>query len=71
MESRKMVLINLSARQEYRYKQRTDMQTQWGKKRVGRIEKVALKYIHYHVKQIAGGKLLYNTGTLMLCSVTT
>ena len=47
------------------------MQTQWGKERVGQIEKVALKYIHYHVKQIASGKLLYNTGKLMLCSVTT
>ena len=29
--------------------QRTDLWTQWGKKNVGQMEKVALTFIHYHV----------------------
>ena len=28
--------------------QRMDLWAQWGKKRVGQIEKIALTYIHYH-----------------------
>ena len=28
---------------------RTDLWTQWGKKRVGQIERVAQKYTHYHM----------------------
>ena len=51
--------------------QRTDLWTQQRKNRVGLIEKVALKYIHYHVKQLAGGNLLYNTGNSTQCSVMT
>ena len=49
MESRKMVLINLFAGQEYRYKHREQMCRHSGGKRVGRTEKVALKYIHCHM----------------------
>ena len=41
MESRKMVLMNLFARQQWR--QRTDLWTH-REKRVGRIERVALKH---------------------------
>ena len=29
--------------------QRTDLWTQWWKERVERIERVALKHIHYHM----------------------
>ena len=29
--------------------QRMDLWTQWGKMRVGRIERVALRCMHYHV----------------------
>ena len=29
--------------------QRTDLWTQWGKKRVGQIQRLALKHIHYHM----------------------
>ena len=46
MESRKMVLMNLSARQQWRCRQRRDLSTQWGKERVGQIERVALKHMH-------------------------
>ena len=33
-----MVLMNLFAGQQYRCRQRTDLQTQWGTERVGRIK---------------------------------
>ena len=47
MKSRKMVLMNLSAGQQ-------EMQTEnrlvdTGKERVGQIERVAMKPIHYHM----------------------
>ena len=47
MKSRKMVLLNLSAGQQ-------EMQTEnrlvdTGKERVGQIERVAMKPIHYHM----------------------
>ena len=48
MESRKMVLMNLSAGKEWRRRKRLDLWTQHGKERVGRMEKVAPTYIHYH-----------------------
>ena len=35
------------------------------------IEKVTLTYIHYSVKQIASGKLLYNTGSTAWYSLIT
>ena len=35
------------------------------------MDKVTLTCILYHVKEIASGKLLYNTGSSMWCSVTT
>ena len=36
-----------------------------------REESVALTYIHYHVKEIASGKLLSTTGNSVRCSATT
>ena len=44
-----MVLMNLSAGQEWRLKIQKRLVDTAGKKRVGQIEGVALKYIHYHV----------------------
>ena len=41
MESRKMVLMNLSAGKEWRRRKRMDLRTQQGKERVGQMEKVA------------------------------
>ena len=40
-----------------------DFWTQWGKERVGCMEKVGLTYTHSMGKQIAGEKLLFNTGS--------
>ena len=52
--------------------QRTDSWTQWGKERVGRIERVVWKHRLYHMyNQIASGSLLYDAGSSNLCSVTT
>ena len=48
-----------------------DRWAQRWKERVGRIGRVALIYIHHRVKQIANGNLLYSTGSLAWCSVTT
>ena len=40
------------------------MWTQWGKERVGQIERVALKHIRYHgYNQIATENLLYHAGS--------
>ena len=39
------------------------MWTQWVKERVGGIERVALTYTLPCVKEIAHGRLLYNTGS--------
>ena len=41
MESRKMILMNLFAGKEWRHRCKMDLWTQWGKERVGRMEKVA------------------------------
>ena len=51
--------------------QRMNFWTQQGKKRLGRIEKVALKHTLPYENQIANGKLLYNTGSSSWCSVIT
>ena len=40
-ESTKMVLMSLFAGQQWRCRQRTDLWAQWGKERVGRIERAA------------------------------
>ena len=49
MASRKMVQMNLFARQEKRRRHRERTCGHGGKGRVGQIERVALTYIHYHV----------------------
>ena len=44
--------------------QRTDLWTQWGKKREGQIERVTLKHNTLpYVKQIVNGYLLYHAGS--------
>ena len=44
------------------------MWTRQGKERVGRINRVALKHKHYHIKELASGNLLYNKElNLVLC----
>ena len=50
MESRKMILMNLSSGKEWtcRYREWTCRQS--GKERVGQMEKVAQTYIHYPVQ---------------------
>ena len=47
MKSRKMVLIDRAAMETQTL--RTDLWTQRGKERVGQIERVALKHIHYNM----------------------
>ena len=49
MESRKMVLMKLSAGQEYRHRGREWTVDMGGRGGGGRIERVALTYIHYLV----------------------
>ena len=50
MGSRKMVLMNLFAGQQWRIQPyRTGLWTQWGKERVGQIERIAWKHIYYHM----------------------
>ena len=44
-----MVLMDLFAGQEQRQRWRTDLWTQQGKERVGQIERVAWKYVHYQM----------------------
>ena len=51
MQSRKLVLMNLLAGKVWRHRCREqNLWTQQEKERVGQTEKVALTYIHYHVK---------------------
>ena len=45
-----MVLKNLCAGQQWRFKQRADLWTQLGKQRVGHIERIAQKHILSYVK---------------------
>ena len=51
MDSREMGLMNLFAEQQWRHRQtkRTDLWTQWGKERVGGIERVSWKHIPCHM----------------------
>ena len=51
MESRKTALMNLFVGQEIQMQiQRMDLWTQWGRERVGQMEKAATTYIHYGCK---------------------
>ena len=56
-----MVLMNLFAGQQWRYRQRTELWTQWGKERVGQIERVAWKFITIY--KTASGNLVYDAGS--------
>jgi len=49
MEFRKMVLMNLFAGQQWRSRHREQACGHSSGRRVGQIERVALKHIHYHV----------------------
>ena len=72
MESRKMVLTNLFSGQERETQtQKTDLWTRWGQESAGQIERVALKCIIAIYKIETNGKLPYNTGGSIWCSVTT
>ena len=72
MESRKMVLINLFAGQEYRYKHREQTCRHSGGREGGTNREGSTEiYTLPHVKQRASGKFLYNTGKSMLYPVTT
>ena len=52
MQSRKMVLMNLFAGQQWRCRQRRKICGHWGKERVGRIERVEWKHIYITVCKI-------------------
>ena len=60
MESRKMVLMNLFAGQQWRNRHRE--QTYRHEERVRRMERVTWKLTLPYVKQIANGNLLYVSG---------
>ena len=49
MESGKRVLMNYLQGSSVDADTENGLWTQWGKTRVGRIERVALKRMHYHV----------------------
>ena len=47
MESSKMVLMNLFAGKDWRFRYREmDLWAQWGKERAGQMEKAASRYTH-------------------------
>ena len=48
MESRKMVMMNLFARQQWRCRE-NGLVHRWGKETVGWMEKVAKKHVYYHM----------------------
>ena len=50
---------------------KVDTGTQWGKERVGQIERVTDIYTLPRVKLMASGKLLFSTGSPAWCSVMT
>ena len=62
MESRKMVLMNLCARQEHRHRCR-EQTCGHREERVGRTERYIAISTMPCVKQIASGKWLCSTGT--------
>ena len=53
MESRKMILMNLFAGKEWRHRCEMDLWTQWGKERVGRMEKVASTVCLYRINYMS------------------
>ena len=56
--------MNLSAGQQWRCRQRTDLWSQWEKEREGRTERVTLKhvpYIHYHDEAESKLTVFYGT----------
>ena len=71
MESRKMVLMNLSVGQQWRGSHRKRACGHRGK-RVAQMERVALKHIHYMCKIRQPVEICYIThGAQIWCSVTT
>ena len=76
MESRKAVLMNLFAGQQWRHRHREQTYGHsrgwcWKKERVGRRERVTWKHTSPYVKQIASRNLLYDSGNSNRGSVTT
>ena len=72
MESRKMVVMNLFAGQQWRNRHRDRlMDTGRGEERVRGMERVKRKLTLSYVKQIANGNLLYDSGNSNQGSVTT
>ena len=67
----KTVLMNLSAEQQWRHRQKTDLWTQHGKERVGQAERSAETHTLPCVKQTASAKLLSSTGSSAQCPVMT
>ena len=54
MESRKTVLMNLPAGQQWRHRHREQIYGHgWGKERVGRIERIAWKHMHFSSVQFS------------------
>ena len=51
--------------------QRTDLWAQQGKEKLVQIDGLALKHIHFRIKQMASGELLCNTGSSTWYSVRT
>ena len=49
MESRKMALMNICGEGRKTQIQKTNLWTQWGKEKVGQVEKAASTYTHYHL----------------------
>ena len=72
MESRKMVVMNLFAGQQWRNRHRDRlMDTGRGEERVRGMERVKRKLTLSYVKQIANGNLLCVSGNSNRGSVTT
>ena len=69
MESRKMVLMNLSGGQQWRRRLKNRLIGMRGRKEsVGQMEIVP--YTPLYVKRIASGNLLYDSRSSNWCSVT-
>ena len=73
METRKMVLTKLFAGHQWRHRHREQT---YGhgvgrKERVGCMERVTWKHTLRHVKQLANGNLLYDSGNSNWGTVTT
>ena len=72
MESRKVVLMNLYAGQQWRHRLEKGLVVTVGKERLGGIERVALIHIHYHkYNRFPVGICCVTQGTQTQCSVTT